>query len=402
LPWLRRPEAWLAAILLCAVSNGAPLRFLLGRPFTITSIAVMALLFLWQRHGSSPPRKWMLFFMISLVTISTYVHGVWYLWVLPVAAFILAEQIRWGISLFFAWIIGVALGSLLTGHLINYPLQALKLLSMALGMHATTRTMASELMPGTGDVMSLLILGGLLVMRHLANLNGPSFLKNPAFWLAALTWVLAFKVTRFWGDWGLPALMVLLTCELEVLFINKMAATGFRRLLFVFGLAVATYLCLTGDVGSRWSATLSKPHLSADNPDLKGWLPEPGGVFYTAEMTLFFDTFYSNPHGDWRYLLGFEPTWMPKEDFETYHKILWNFGESKAYEPWVQKMKPADRLALSGGRSSPPQIPELEWNYGVSGIWIGRLPRTNSFPSAPVTVPAKPPEAPANPPTAKP
>ena len=388
LPWLRRPEAWLAAILLSAVAAQAPLRFILGRPYTVTSVAVMTLLFMWQHHGFARPKKWMLAGMILLVALSTYIHGVWYLWALPVAAFILAEQISWGVSLFFCWIAGVALGSLLTGHPLAYPMQALKLAAMATGMHATVRTMASELVPSSGDVMALVVLGGLLVMRQLANIKGSSFLKNPAFWLAAMTWVLAFKVGRFWADWGWPALMVMLTCELETLFIQKMSATGFRRLIFVFGLSVATYLCLTADIGSRWTSTLSKQHLAADNPDLQGWMPEHGGVFYTAEMTLFFDTFYSNPQGDWKYMLGFEPTWMPREDFEIYHKILWNFGDSKAFEPWVKKMKPADRLAISGSKGAPPNIPELEWNYGVSGIWIGRLPSTNSPPSAPVTVPA--------------
>ncbi len=65
---------------------------------------------------------------------------------------------------------------------------------------------------------------------------------------------------------------------------------------------------------------------------------------------------------------------MRPEDFEVYHKVLWNFGDSKAYTPWLLKMTPADRLVIRGGRGSPPGIPQLEWNYGVSGIWIGRLP----------------------------
>jgi len=70
-----------------------------------------------------------------------------------------------------------------------------------------------------------------------------------------------------------------------------------------------------------------------------------------------------------------------------YHKILWNFGDAKAYEPWVKKMRRPDRLVMRGGRSSPPNIPQLEWEYGVSGIWIGRVPRTNAPPPAP-TIPA--------------
>jgi hypothetical protein len=120
---------------------------------------------------------------------------------------------------------------------------------------------------------------------------------------------------------------------------------------------------------------------------LKGWLPEPGGILYASDMTIFYQTFYKNPHGDWRYVLGFEPTLMPKEDFEVYHKVLWNYGDSRAYTPWVRKMAPADRLVIRGGRGSPPGIPQLEWNYGVSGIWIGRVP-SHRPEGAPVTLPA--------------
>ena len=38
-------------------------------------------------------------------------------------------------------------------------------------------------------------------------------------------------------------------------------------------------------------------------------------------------------------------------------------------------MRATDRLVIRGNGGSPPNIPQLEWNYGVSGIWIGRLPR---------------------------
>ena len=39
-------------------------------------------------------------------------------------------------------------------------------------------------------------------------------------------------------------------------------------------------------------------------------------------------------------------------------------------------MKPADRLVIRGNGNERPNLPKLEWNYGVSGIWIGRTPRT--------------------------
>jgi hypothetical protein len=70
-----------------------------------------------------------------------------------------------------------------------------------------------------------------------------------------------------------------------------------------------------------------------------------------------------------------------------YHSVLWNLGDPKAYEPWVKKMTPADRFVIRGDRSSDPHFPQLEWNYGVSGFWLGRLPghHTNGIPA---TIPA--------------
>jgi len=69
---------------------------------------------------------------------------------------------------------------------------------------------------------------------------------------------------------------------------------------------------------------------------------------------------------------------MPEDDFAVYQRILWNFGDSRACKPWVDKMRPADRLVIRGERGSPPQLPELEWKYAASSIWIGRLPSTNT------------------------
>jgi hypothetical protein len=154
----------------------------------------------------------------------------------------------------------------------------------------------------------------------------------------------------------------------------RVASDSFRRLGFAAGFALLAFLSITGDVGGRWTNNLTQAYLTADNPDLKGWLPDKGGILYSTDMTVFYQTFYKNPHGDWRYMLGFEPTLMPAEDFAVYHNILWNYGDARTYTPWLLKMKPADRLVLRGARSTPPGLPELEWNYGVSGLWVGRVP----------------------------
>jgi hypothetical protein len=391
LPWLKRPEAWLIALTAAALTSDVPLRFLIGRPFIVTIAGLLTILFAWQAHGPSPPKWWTAVWMAALITACTLVHGVWYLWALPVAAFFLAGQFRWGWMLVAGWAAGTFLGASLTGHPFESPYQAVVMACRAFGMHTTQRTLVTEFQPSSGEVFGLVILGGLLILRQLAGLKARPLTGNPAFWLAALTWVLSFKATRFTEDWGWPALMVLIACDLQLLLQTRFAADSFKRLGLTCGLAAAVFLAITNDGGSRWTYNLTQQYLTtAEHPELKGWMPEKGGVLYSAEMTIFYQTFFKNPNGDWRYILGYEPGFMPDEDFQVYHKILWNFGDMKAYQPWVEKMRPPDRLVIRGAKGAPPNIPQLDWEYGVSGIWIGRVPRPNAPPEElPPTVPAK-------------
>ena len=258
LPWLKRPEAWLATLMLATLVAAVCGRMTLGRPYLVTLAALLTFLFMWQKFGSAPPKKWMLLLATALFALGTFVHGVWYLWVLLLGAFFLAGEFLAGPSASgFCWAIGVFIGSALTGHPFEYPLQAFKLALLAVGMHATARTMASELQPFDGNILAVLILGGLLILRHSAKLNVVPLTKTPAFWLACICWVLGFKVGRFWDDWGWPALMVLMTWDLQALLLARFAENSFQRLGLTMGLAAATFLCVTNDAQSRWSQTLS-------------------------------------------------------------------------------------------------------------------------------------------------
>ena len=64
---------------------------------------------------------------------------------------------------------------------------------------------------------------------------------------------------------------------------------------------------------------------------------------------------------------------MPPDDLKIFRNIQWNSFAPDAYEPWVKKMRPQDRLEISSG--SQPVLPPLEWAYAGGGIWIGRLPQ---------------------------
>src|SRR5208283_4161457 len=217
LPWLKRPEAWLIALLAATLTSDVPIRFLIGRPFIVTIAGLLTILLAWQVQGLSPPKWWTAVWMAVLIALCTFVHGVWYLWALPVAAFFMAGQFRWGGLLAAGWIAGVFLGASFTGHPMESLYQAVVMATRAFSMHTTQRTLVTEFQPSSGDVLALVILGGLLILRQLAGLKARPLAANPAFWLAVLTWVLGFKATRFTEDWGWPALMVLMACDLQLL-----------------------------------------------------------------------------------------------------------------------------------------------------------------------------------------
>ena len=388
---LKRPEAWLATLIVFCLSSTVIQRLMLGRQFVLTLTALVVILLLWQRQrqGSTPP-KWRTFaWMTALITLSVFLHGVWYLWALPVAAFFLAQQFRWCFMLAAACILGTILASALTGHPVEYIWQAVKLALRVESIHTTQSTLVKEMRPAGGNFLGLLLLGFLLVARQLAKINAPPMTRNPAFWLMAMGWVLGCQTVRFWSDWGAPALMVLMAGDLQLFLQSRFAEDSFKRLGLVCGLALASYAAITNDVSSRWTYNLPQQYLTmAEHPDtLNGWMPGKGGIFYTTDMSLFYQTFFKNPGGDWRYVLGFEPAFMMDEDFAVYHSFLWNDGDAKPLKPWLDKMRLQDRLVSRAPRSAPPGIPQLEWNYAVSGIWIGRLPRTNAPPPAP-TIPA--------------
>jgi hypothetical protein len=297
------------------------------------------------------------------------------LWALPALAFFCAGQFRWGLVFAGCAAAGVILGSALTGHPLDYPVQAVRLAGLCVGAHAMQHSLASELQPTSGDTNALFILGGLLLLRRLAGLKAAPFLRDPVFWLVCLSWTASLQVARFWNDWGWPALMVMVAWDLQLLLDSRAMEYALRRLAVAGGLAAITFLAITSDINGHWTYNLATRYLSeSDDPGVKGWLPEKGGIFYSADMTLFYGTFFKNPAGDWRYMPGFEPAWMPAEDFEVYQRVLWNSGAAKAYEPWVKKMRPQDRLVLQGDPGGPPAIPKLEWRYGASGVWLGRLP----------------------------
>src|SRR5262249_53063599 len=91
LPWLRRPEAWLAALLAQMVAIPELMtRFTQARPYLLSEGILIALLFAWGRSEAKNPSRLKIALTCLAFGISVWVHGAWYLWALPLAAFFIA------------------------------------------------------------------------------------------------------------------------------------------------------------------------------------------------------------------------------------------------------------------------------------------------------------------------
>ncbi len=373
--FLRRIEAWPLALLAISVMKpGFPMRLLKGRPYILTMAVTLVLCFLWPRLRNKRPSLVAMMSLAILIAASTWIHGSWHLFALPVICFLIAREWRAGIHVGVCVALGVLAGSSLTGHPYLFLRDTLLHTLRSFSSHQLQRTLVSEFQPFFGDAVVVIAVFLMVAWRRIRGAWDPKRIDNPVFILAASGWVLGFVAERFWVDWGMVALAVWMGQELQEAVERTVDLISWRRLFLAAAVSGTLFIATTCDYSSRWTANLSTEYLSQDDPDQAQWLPGPGGIIYSNDMSVFYQTFFKNPHAPWRYILGFEPTMMPLEDLAIYRKIQWNFGADKSFEPWVKKMAPADRLIIRGAETAPPAVAELEWHYAATGTWIGRLP----------------------------
>ena len=376
LPWLRRPEAWLAALCLAALfAPECTTRLARGRPYLLTQAVLITILFIWSRNDKSWPGRMGLLLTTLLVAASAWIHGSWYLLCLPGLAIFLTG--RWQSSIVYGlcWLGGSFLGCALTGHPLEFMVQAVDHLKGAFGGISVARVLVPEFRPSDGNTSVIVLVGMLVLWRAITPGWNPRRLLSPFFMLMLLGWVLGLKVNRFWWDWGLPAFIGWMALEFQNWFELYLPQDSIKRVFIALALAFVVCLGFTSDRENRWTASLTTEYVTPETPGIAGWLPGPGGIVYNSTMDAFFQTFFKNPTADWRYVHGFEPGLMCPEDLEVLRRIQWNFGDARAYEPWIKKLRPEDRIFIGGSSGSRPGIPELEWKYAVTGLWIGRLPQ---------------------------
>jgi hypothetical protein len=373
LPWMRRPEAWLAALLaeLIAIPE-LMTRLTQARPLLFTESICMIVLIAWCRSGPAAPSWRKVILTTAAITLSTWVHGTWYLWVLPVMAFFLARWWQSAISLACCWLGGALAGAILTGQPVVFLKQAVMLILTIYREHPPQWMLVGELQPHYGEFATLILLAIVYLLRRQQGRADSTLHCTPLLWMIGICWILGFKADRNWSDWGIPAVLVWLALQFEQLMTGAWAANSLKCVAAAAVLAVPFFLDATNDLDRRYSRSSDEVRLHADDPSLRGWLPESNGIFYSSTMAFYYSTFYENPQADWRYIVGFEPALMPDEDLKIYRSIQANGGAIQAYEPWVEKMRPADRLVIYS--ATQPDLPRLEWHNGPGVMWIGRLP----------------------------
>jgi hypothetical protein len=382
LPWFRRPEAWLAALLTASlfVPNCAT-RFARGRPYLVTDAVLITLLLLWSREEGDKPHRLTLVLTTVLVAASVWIEGAWYLLVLPGVATLFARM--WRLAFWYGgcWLTGSFLGSTLTGHPWGFLVQAVRHLFDAFGYNTSSIELAGEFYASAGGIDAILVVAVLLLWRAISPSWSPRVVLNPIFMMMVLGWLLGLEIRRFWWDWGIPALMIWVALELQSHMERYIPSDSTKRLLITLLLAVGTFFGFTADRDSRWTQDMTKDYqyLNPTNPSVAEWLPGPGGIVYNSDMEIFYQMFFRYPTAPWRYVLGFEPGLMRPEDLAVRDKVqLDYFSNVNDYKPWVDKMRPEDRLIIHMNMTSangPPNLPQLEWKYAGANLWIGRLRR---------------------------
>jgi len=378
--WVRRWETWVLALALCFLCDGdLILRMALGRPFVLTS-ALLVILMGSLRSELSWRSQALLWGLGA--ALATWVHGSWYLlFLLPLSVF-LVGRFKAAMRLALMVALGCLVGAALTGHPVAYLEGQCGHLVHALGRKAYPGSLAMEFMPGHQTLLLpllVLVVAGLDWRKH-----GLRFLRDPLLLLGLLTWVLGFFcVWRFYLDWAFPALALWVALRLDEntdplwIGLRRYGWAGVTAVLFLVGVGMNRH--------GRWSENGRINGLSPDRPMEKAFLPRPGGVLYSNSMFVFYGTYFQNPNGDWKYVLGFEPGLMKEEDDRVYQESFRTQDWDQALAPWVGRMTSRDRMVLLGPPQAPPAVQGLAWVFVAPNKWVGLKPTPPAVPARPAT-----------------
>jgi len=366
---LRRPEAWLLALIpLSVTSIGALARWTIGRPFGVSIAFLLALCLVWDRHRTSaPPAGWLALLGVGF-GIVIWIHPSWHLFGLPIAACCIARRFKLALGLAGLLACGVAIAALLSGSPVSFAVQGIRHSLLALGTGPAS-DLVTEFGPSGGSPGFVGFILLVLLWRQARGAWRRDAVDNPLFALAALGWALGLPTLRAWSDWGVPAALIWIALELQAWLEERTPATAPSRLLLTSAGGLVIFLSLTSALG-RPPDPEGQAYAALLAPESEGALPDPGGIVYSDELAVFYQVFYRAPRAPWRYMVGYEPALMPPEDLDVFREIH-RRRTAESFAPWLAKMRPEDRLILRSA-SGAPTIPGLEWRPVTATVWSGR------------------------------
>ncbi len=369
--YFRRGEAWIASLALSTVFFfGSIYRLFYGRPYMTSMALVLLFCFVWDKIRDKN-KPWPELIALSVITaLATWIHGAWYLFMLPLFALVLARQWRvFGLTLGVMFL-GVFSGAMLTGSPLVFLHQMIFHALEAFGKNDFQRQLVGEFQPFSGEALVFFLVGGFLLWRKARDAWDNRVVDNPVFYLVVIGWTLGFFASRFWTDWAWPALVFWVALEIQSILERYTDSFSWKRLMLAGTFCLVLLLAVTSDYHSRWSGGVSTwPEM--ENKEHRPWLPDDGGIVYNDNMFLFYQVFYNNPHAPWRYALGFEPIWMTADNLKIFRRIQLTRFRDESYVPWVKKMTAKDRMILV--RGAKPQIEGLEWREVTPTVWSGKL-----------------------------
>lgn len=387
---LRRPECALLLLgVLVVVDFNVFMRFLSGRPYLLDVCCTCTFLLLWRRFERNPLHPGLIALFALMLILRVWIRGNLATLGIPLVAFYASAWLsgRYRPALVFTACVAVGIigGGLLYGNPLDFIVYNAKHLYWTLFRPSEFKSLATEMLPLTGNVQ-IFLFAATFVVASLSRTGDPERFRHPAFILALMGWMMSFTVVRFWFDFGLPAFLVWAALELENHLETHMRRDGRARLLLAAFAAGSFALALLMPHRDKWreSPIVRAAPVRALAIVAPDWLPGAGGIVYNPTMKIFYTFFALFPHGPWKYATGTEPGLMPPEDLRVYDAIN-RTGSADAYRPWVAKLRPVDRMVLK----LPPDhairtiFPELEWRFVPPDYWFGRTRNT-----APPQVPA--------------
>ncbi|MDD4957281.1 MAG: hypothetical protein PHH49_06225 [Candidatus Omnitrophica bacterium] len=371
--FFKRAEYWILSldIVMLSVSNYV-MRLVKGRPYIFSMTTLLLIFLVWEKLKEKKIRYDILIAIMLMTAVTTYIHtSIWFLFALPVVSFAIAKEWRVAGLVLASLICGIIAGMMFTGDPVAYVTQTISHAIWAFESVSMQRQLVSEFLPFQGSFLLVVSISLFLLWRAARGKWDRAMLFDPMFIMVVLSWVLGFKAVRFWDDWGIPVLLIWMAREFQEAMGDKIPLKSPGRLVFTLVVAIVFYCLGTNDYFTRYTGEKPVGCFCDDDKEAEGWLPEPGGIMYSASMGLFYKTFYEHPDGDWKYIVGYEPAIMPEEDLLIYRYLQTAPASNAGYECWIEKMSEKDRIVLPNIKE--PEIGGLEWKYlTVYGIWVGK------------------------------